>query len=93
MSASRGVNHEGYHGGKARCKRFCDDGTRGRPCEDFNLSRSVNNDVLQRGFSWLLTQADHLYSHGGHGAVPCKSDASADIQNRAVMHALVVLAM
>lgn len=46
MGASRRVYDEGHHGGKARCKCFGDDGTRGRPSEDLNLPRSVDNNVL-----------------------------------------------
>ena len=60
MGASRCVYDEGHHGGKTRCKCFGDDGTRGRPSEDLNLPRSVDNNVFDRGVTGLLTKANHL---------------------------------
>lgn len=54
------VNYVEHHGGKGRCKEFCDDCPRCTPGEDLNLPWSVYNDVLQGRVSRLLYQLDHL---------------------------------
>ncbi len=60
MCTSRRVDDEGNHGGEARGKGFCDDGTRCRPCEDFYLAWSVDNDVFEWWITLLLTKTDDL---------------------------------
>ena len=60
MCTSGGINDEGYHGGEARGKGFCDDGARCRPRKDLYLAGSVNNHVFERWVTLLLTKADDL---------------------------------
>ncbi len=54
------VDDEGNHSREARGKGFCDDSPRRRPCEDFYLARSINNDILQWWITLLLTKTDDL---------------------------------
>lgn len=65
------VYDKGDHCGKGGGKSFSDDCSRCRPCEDFNLSWGVDNDVFQRWISLFLAECDDL----GTPAAICQVDS------------------
>ena len=60
MLTTWGVNHIDDHGWKGGSKGFSDDGTRGRPGENFDLTWCIHNYILGLRISFLLAEANHL---------------------------------